>query len=330
MDTHVTDAAPPPSPDGRAPDTDAASRDAGRALRRWSMAALLANIGIVVTGGIVRVTASGLGCPTWPTCEAGSVLPSAGGEHGWRQLVEFGNRTLTGVVLLAVVGAWVAARRATPPGDPRRLLAGTLVAGVATQAVVGGITVRLDLHPLTVSTHFLLSMVLIGLATVLVVLARRPGPPRAEEVALRPYGRALLAAGGAVLVLGTLVTATGPHAGDPGTPRLDLPLVWMARTHSTAVWITVGLTVLVLLRARRVDAASARWAGMLLGVEVAQGAVGYWQYLTAVPPTLVIVHMALACAFWVLCVRIAVATGALGPRVREPGSRLPSSATVHA
>jgi cytochrome c oxidase assembly protein subunit 15 len=287
-------------------------RDGGhdRRLLRWSVAALVANAGIVVTGGIVRVTASGLGCPTWPTCEEGSVLPSGVGDHGWRQYVEFGNRTLTAVVLFAVVGALLAARRATPPGDPRRRLAGWLVAGVAAQAVLGGVTVLLELHPLTVAAHFLLSMLLIGVATVLTARARgRPAPSVLPE--LRSLGVALLWLGAAVLVLGTVVTATGPHAGDPGTPRLGLPLVWVTRTHSTAVWLTVAATVLLLLRARSSGAhAVARWASALLALEVLQGAVGYWQYATAVPPQLVILHMGLACVFWIVCVRTAVAVGA--------------------
>ncbi len=316
MGTDVSSPRTGPSGDGH--DGDDAGR---RRLRGWAVAALLANAGIVVTGGIVRVTASGLGCPTWPTCEAGSVLPSAGGDHGWRQLVEFGNRTLTGVVLVAVVGAWLAARRATPPGDPRRVLAGVLVAGVATQAVVGGVTVLLELHPLTVATHFLLSMVLIAVATVLVVLARDDRPAPAAPERLRRLGLVLLVLGALVLVLGTIVTATGPHAGDPGTPRLGLSLVWVARVHSTAVWLTVGATVLLLLRARSADPVVARWTALLLATEVAQGAVGYWQFLTAVPPTLVIVHMALSCVFWVLCVRVAIATGAIGGVTRAGAPR---------
>lgn len=284
-------------------------------LRRWALAALLANAGIVVTGGIVRVTASGLGCPSWPACEGGQVLPTGAGEHGWRQLVEFGNRTLTGVVLVTVLGALLAARHTRPAGDPRRRLAGVLVAGVLGQAVLGGVTVLVDLHPLMVAAHFLLSMALIAVATVLVTLAPRGGAARevaGEPGAVRSIGRALLVLGAVVLVLGTVVTATGPHAGDPGTPRLGLDLVWVARVHSTAVWLTVLTTVGVLWRSRAVGAtATARWAATLIAVEVAQGAVGYWQYLTAVPPTLVILHMALACVFWIVCVRTAVAAGAV-------------------
>ena len=123
----------------------------------------------------------------------------------------------------------------------------------------------------------------------------------------------LVGLGATVLVLGTVVTATGPHAGDPGTERLDLSLVWVTRVHSSAVWLTVGATVLLLLHVRRHGPPEVvRWASLLVAVELAQGAVGYWQYLTAVPPTLVILHMALACLFWIVTVRTAVAAGALG------------------
>ncbi len=111
-------------------------------LRRWSLAALVTNVLIVVTGGAVRVTASGLGCPEWPACDQGSVTPPPGGEAGWHQYVEFGNRLLSFVVLAAVVGALVAARRELPEGHVVRRLAVVLVVGVQAQAVLGGIAAR--------------------------------------------------------------------------------------------------------------------------------------------------------------------------------------------
>jgi cytochrome c oxidase assembly protein subunit 15 len=291
-------------------------------LRRWSLAALLTNVMIVVTGGAVRVTGSGLGCSEWPACEGGSVVPAPGAEAGWRQLVEFGNRLLSFVVLAAVVGAYLAARRHLAErrsegglagrGIERRL-AGWLIVGVLAQAVLGGITVRLELHWATVMSHFLLSMVLVGIAALLHlrVTTARFG---ADEPRV-PVARWVPVAGAVVLVLGTIVTASGPHAGDPGTGRLGLPIRAVARTHSASVWLTVGLTVLVLVQARRLGAsATARAAGLLLAVEVLQGAVGYWQYLTGVPARLVLVHMLLAAVFWIAAVRV----GAIGAAARQP------------
>lgn len=300
-------------------------------LRRWSLAALVTNVLIVVTGGAVRVTASGLGCPEWPACEAGSVTPPPGGAAGWHQYVEFGNRLLSFVVLAAVVGALLAARRELPAGHVVRRLAAVLVVGVLAQAVLGGITVRLDLHWASVMAHFLLSMVLIAIATVL--HHRVTSPPRrsgavaavgavdaagdrAAAARTVPTARAIPVLAAAVLVLGTVVTATGPHAGDPGTARLGLPIQAAARTHSLTVWLTVALTVFVLVRARRAGADRlARATAVLLGIEVVQAAVGYWQYLTGVPAELVLAHMLLATLFWIAAVRVALLAG---DRVREP------------
>jgi cytochrome c oxidase assembly protein subunit 15 len=280
---------------------------ASPSLRRWSLAALVTNIMIVVTGGTVRVTGSGLGCSEWPACEPGSVTPPPGGDAGWHVYVEFGNRLLSFVVLAAVVGAYLAARRQFAAGHRHRRLAAWLVAGVLAQAVLGGITVRLDLHWATVMAHFLLSMVLVAGATVLHHRVRSgdlaADPP--DQPLSVPAARLVPWLGAVVLVLGTVVTATGPHAGDPGTDRLGLPIQEVARLHSTSVWVTVALTVLVLVRARRVGAdrlASA--TGSLLAIEIVQGAVGYWQYLAGVPAELVLVHMFLATLFWVAAVRV--------------------------
>lgn len=289
-------------------------------LRRWSLAALLTNVLIVVTGGAVRVTGSGLGCSEWPACEQGSVVPPPGGEATWHTAVEFGNRLLSFLVLSAVVGALVVARRELAPGHVVRRLAWWLLAGVLVQVVLGGITVQLDLHWATVMAHFLVSMGLIAIATVLHhrVVEPRPAVDAAattsatagEASAATP--RAVLARlvpvlGAAVLVLGTVVTATGPHAGDPGTPRLGLRIQSVARAHSLTVWATVAVTVAVLLLARRAaDRRLARAAGTLLLVEVVQGGVGYWQYLTGVPAELVLLHMLLATLFWIAAVRVAL------------------------
>lgn len=270
-------------------------------VRRLALAALVANIGIVFTGGLVRVTASGLGCPEWPTCDGTRVVPG-GVDTGWHQYVEFGNRLLTFVVLAASVGAWWAVRRYAPERRDLRLPSLLLPLGVLLQAVVGGVTVRMDLHPLLVATHFLLSMVLVAFATMLWFRSRDPAGAVHVTATHRRLAVALLVLGGAVLVLGTLVTAAGPHAGDPGTPRLGLDIRTVARLHAGAVWATVGATVWLWLAARRAGADRlAAAAGLLLLAEVAQGALGYTQYALGIPAGLVAAHILLATLFWVAC-----------------------------
>lgn len=301
-------------------------------LSRLAVAAIVVNVGIVLTGGIVRLTGSGLGCPDWPTCTADRVVPSAGGEAGWSQFIEFGNRLLTFVVLGVVVAVWLAARRyatATPGVSPARArtavrLASALVLGVLGQAVVGGITVLTGLNPLIVAAHFLLSMVLVAVAVVLheqVRGASRAGPvagPLARRLAV-----ALVAVAAVVLVLGTLVTAAGPHAGDPGTERLAFDIRDAVRLHTGAVWLAVGLTVGVALQAGR-RTTLGRAALVLLGVEVAQGTVGYLQYFTGIPAGLVAIHLLLAALFWIAAVRVGLAAR---DRVTTPTDRVaPTSA----
>lgn len=281
-------------------------------LRPAALAAVLANVGIVVTGGVVRITGSGLGCEDWPTCDGTSVVPRGGAEAGWHQFIEFGNRTLTFVVLATAVWAvWAARRDAPHRGDLRRLAWG-LVAGVLGQAVLGGITVLTDLDPLVVAGHFLLSMALLAVAVVL--YDRVSAPPPAEPLpALRRLARLLVPVAASVLVLGTLVTATGPHAGDPGTPRLGLDIRTMAVAHADAVWALVALTAATLVVARALGARrTARAAGVALLVEVAQGGVGYLQYALGIPAQLVSLHLLGACLVWVAALRVGLATTPAG------------------
>lgn len=277
-------------------------------LRPAALAAVVANVGIVLTGGVVRVTASGLGCPDWPACEGRAVVPAPSAEAGWHQFIEFGNRTLTFVVLATAVWAVWAARRDAPERADLQRLSWGLVAGVLGQAVLGGITVRTALNPWVVMAHFLVSMVLIAVA---VVLHERVGgaPPPEPVAALRRLAAVLVPVAAAVLVLGTFVTASGPHAGDPGTPRLGVDIRTMAVAHADAVWALVALTVAVLLVARALGASRvAGAAAVALGVEVAQGGVGYLQYALGIPASLVSLHLLGASLVWVSVLRVALAT----------------------
>lgn len=283
-----------------------APRPAAPQLSRLALAAVVTNAGIVVTGGIVRVTGSGLGCPDWPTCEGTRIVPSAAAGTGWHQAIEFGNRLLTFLVLAVAVAVWVRARRVARDRPVVRRLALALPVGVLAQALLGGITVLTGLHPLIVAAHFLLSAVLIAIAVALHHRVRPAPAGRGSPDPVRRVATLLVVLAGLVLVLGTLVTASGPHAGDAATPRLGLDIRHIARLHAGAVWVTVATTVVIWWRARRgdTDRAVRSSAGVLLAIELAQGAVGYTQYALGIPAALVALHLLLATLFWIAVVRV--------------------------
>lgn len=288
-----------------------------RDLRTAAVAGIVANIAIIVTGSVVRITGSGLGCPDWPTCEGASVVPRAATAE-WHTFIEFGNRLMTFAVLaVALWVLWLVRRQAAGP-TPReatlRRLAWAQVAGVLAQAVLGGITVLTGLLPLVVAAHLLASMALVAVAVALHDRALvRPAP---VVPALRPLSAVAVVAAGAVLVLGTLVTAAGPHSGgDPGTVRLGLDIRLLAVAHADAVWLLVGTTVACLIVARAHGAERAvRAAWLLLGLEVVQGSIGYAQYALGVPPAPVVVHVLGAALVWLAVWRLALAARPLVPR----------------
>ena len=251
-------------------------------------ATLAANCLLVVTGGAVRLTASGLGCPTWPRCTDESFTPH--GELGLHEAIEFGNRMLTFLLAAIAVATFVAAWR-TGRRD-LRLLALALGLGIPAQAVIGGITVLTDLNPWVVSFHLLCSLAIICLAVVFVRVVDRPMSMtvRGPVVTL---GWLTFAAAWVVLYIGTVVTGSGPHAGDLDVPRNGLdPLQW-SQLHADAVFLLVGLTIGLLLAVHAVrGTAESRTAVLtLLGVELGQGAVGFVQYFTDLPVVLVGIHM---------------------------------------
>lgn len=279
-------------------------------LRRAALAALVANIGIIVTGGVVRLTGSGLGCPDWPTCEGRSVVPPADTSQ-WHTWIEFGNRLMTFVVLATAAWVVVAAWRAAWERDDVRRLALLQPIGVIGQAVLGGVTVLTGLHPLIVAAHLLASMVLVAGATALHHRVSGAGTDRAGG--LRPLTTALVVVAGAVLVLGTLVTAAGPHAGDPGTVRLGLDIRTFAIAHADAVWLLVGLTIATWLVARGLGARhAASAAAVLLAVEVVQGGIGYLQYALGIPALPVAFHLLGAALVWMAAWRLAMSVRPAG------------------
>jgi cytochrome c oxidase assembly protein subunit 15 len=260
---------------------------------------VVVQIGIVVTGGLVRLTGSGLGCPTWPECVPGSYTPVIHQPQGIHKYIEFGNRTLTSVVgvvaLAALVGVLLEVRR---NHRPRHLVAvaSLPLVGVVVQAVLGGITVLTHLNPATVAAHFLVSMGLVCASTYLLWRAGEPDGPavpvvRAELVWL---ARALAGVTVVVLLLGTLVTGSGPHSGDAEAPaRFGLDPRAMSWLHSDAVLIWFGLLGMLLLALRLTNAGRRphREARVTLAVGLAQGLIGYVQYLTGLPVVAVALHM---------------------------------------
>jgi cytochrome c oxidase assembly protein subunit 15 len=255
-----------------------------------TLANAVANGVIVVTGGAVRLTGSGLGCPTWPRCtdESFVATPELAG-HG---VIEFGNRLLTFVLAAVAVATVVVVFRSV-----RRDLRGLAVLGflgIPAQAALGGVTVLTGLNPWTVAAHFLLSMVLVAIATVLWLRSREPGvgqPLLRRPFVLLVHGIAAVTA--VVLAVGTVVTGSGPHSGDPAAGRTGLDPELVSQVHADVVFLLLGLTLALLVALYATDSPDRirRAARDLLLVQLAQGVVGYVQYFTDLPVVLVLLHM---------------------------------------
>ena len=271
-------------------DVVTARPDADRALRRWALASLAANMVIVWTGALVRLTKSGLGCPTWPRCSGASYVPVP--EYGIHGLIEFGNRLLTFVLVALAIGLFWTARRAVRAGrQPARLL-GLSVAiglGIVAQAVIGGLSVLAQLNPWVVGLHMVASVVLIAVSMEIVHLVFGLTPVDADPRA-RVLAQAVFWLGLVVVLLGVVVTGAGPNSGDGAATRNGLPLEWTAKIHAWAVWGVVALTMLGVWWTRAHPRARRLFLG-LLGVELFQGVVGYVQYFNALPIAIVTLHM---------------------------------------
>ena len=274
------------------------------AYRRVTLFALVALCFIVVTGAAVRLTGSGLGCPDWPTCAENRIVA----PWEYHAMVEFVNRTITGLVSVAVMLAVLGSLVRVPRRKDLLWLSLGLVAGVIGQIILGGLTVLFELKPGFVMAHFLLSMVLIANAVVLHHRAGRPAGPTRPAVGedLLALGRLEVAAGALAIFLGTIVTSSGPHGGDENAERLPFLLPDVSRLHGIAVMLFLAVTVVTLVKLRRagVDPSLLRRSEVLLAVLVAQGILGYVQYFTGVPALLVGFHVAGATAVWVAVLRL--------------------------
>jgi cytochrome c oxidase assembly protein subunit 15 len=271
-----------------------------RTVRGFALASLVANVVIVVTGGAVRLTDSGLGCPTVPSCTDESLVPTK--EMGAHGVIEFGNRQLT-FVLGVLAGLTLLAALAQRPRRRALVVLAALVLGVIpAQALVGMITVWTDLNPWVVGCHFLVSMAVIAAAYTLWRRTGEPagGTPTSLPRPLRQLTWLVTVVAGAVLVAGTVVTGAGPHAGDADAKRNGLDLESVSQLHVDLVFLLLGLSIATWLamRASAAPRAAVRAAAVLIGVELSQGLIGFVQYFTNLPVLLVGAHMLGACLVW--------------------------------
>ena len=275
---------------------------------------------IVVTGAAVRLSGSGLGCEDWPRCNDQRFIDVSTG-HG---AIEQVNRLFTGLVAAGVVLAVLAALRRRPYRRDLVNLAWGLVAGVIGQVVLGGIVVLTDLHPLANQGHFVLSMILVTNATVLLIRSRDRVERIEIDPATRRTGRTMVIVGAIALLTGTVVTGSGPHAGDENARRFDLDISSVARLHGATVILALLLLLATVVVARRSTSSWSTLSGLLettMAVGVLQGVVGYVQYFNDIPVLLVAVHITGATIFMIvlttLWTRLAADGGASSQIVDE-------------
>lgn len=292
------------------------SANAALPVARWMRGIFIANLvaqaAIIVTGAVVRLTGSGLGCPTWPECVEGSYVPVARQAQAWHKYVEFGNRTLTfilGVIAIATLVAGLAfalqrRRRGLRQRPAITWLSAVPLLGTIAQAVLGGITVLTGLNPATVGMHFSLSMILVAAAVALVVRSRDAGDSPVTFTTsgpVRAYAWTLLGVTAVVVLLGVITTGSGPHSGDakselrfPFDPRI---VSWL---HADVVLLFTGLLIgfLVLVHLVPVARSTRTVAWAILAIALIQAAIGYTQYFAGLPIAEVAVHVTGAVVLW--------------------------------
>jgi cytochrome c oxidase assembly protein subunit 15 len=263
-------------------------------IRAFAWLSLIAQTTIIATGGAVRLTGSGLGCPTWPTCTADSLVPTE--ELGYHSLIEFGNRLMTGVVGIVALVLFVLVWRIRAERRDLFTLAFMVGAGVVAQAIVGGITVWTGLNPFIVGFHYVSSLVLVCVSSAFIVrMKAMPGP---RELAVPGWYAGLTHATTAVLALtivfGILTTGSGPHSGDSAAGRNGFDSELLEHVHAWPGYALLALTVVLLIAAWRLKLPTLGWVVVLLAVEFVQIAVGLYQARNGLPPIAVGVHMVLA------------------------------------
>ncbi|MEV5677670.1 COX15/CtaA family protein [Streptomyces sp. NPDC052164] len=303
-----------------------------KVVRRAALSAVVMTVFIIITGGAVRLTGSGLGCDTWPKCTDDSLFATP--EQGLHGAIEFGNRMLTYVLSAAVGWAIIAVRSVKPRRRGLSRLAWSQFWLVMGNAVIGGITVWAGLNPWSVAGHFLLAN---GLLTVAVITWVRvgegdgPAVPRAPRP-VRNLSWAIVATTVLLIALGTTVTGSGKHAGDSSdVPRMPWDWNAAAHVHAIGAWVVCALAIAMWLALRMVDAPAdtrARSRDLLI-VLVAQGAIGYVQYFSDVPEVLVGIHMFGSSLMWIAVLRLALSMrerAAVAAPVPAPSAERPETA----
>lgn len=301
------------------------TRPSARAVRALAVTSLTLLWVIVPSGAAVRLTSSGLGCPDWPTCEGNQVVPATSAHA----LIESTNRVLSAVVALVAIVAFLAAWRSPEVGRRVRVWTGAAALCTVGQVPLGAITVLTDLHPLAVGAHFLLSMLALAAGAVAVLVAFDAVEHRVRRWNARqgPMALIVLAAAGATLVTGVLVTAAGPHSGDDDVLDRFGDLAGAARIH---VRVAVGFVLLAVLlaawvwRERGADETARRLAAAVVPLMAIQIGIGEYQYRNGLPEAVVGVHVSLAALVWALTVALAVAVAL--PRRGLAPARAPAPA----
>ena len=274
--------------------------------RRISLANLIAQSGIIVTGAIVRLTGSGLGCPTWPDCAPGSLIPVAGQVEGFHKYIEFGNRTLTFLVLAISIALFVFSLL----NEKRNIIVWSFLPLIGTllQAVLGGITVLTGLNPGTVMAHFLLSIVLVGISVKIYDYFNNQRTLKALPKIVDKYVKVVTLVGLAVIVLGTITTGSGPHSGDEIAARFNLDIRVIAWLHADSVLLFVGLVVglLVISRINPESKQIYKITRILFIICLVQGFIGYVQWFNGLPWILVSFHVIGAVITWIAITNLAL------------------------
>ena len=274
--------------------------------RRISLANLIAQSLIILTGAIVRLTGSGLGCPTWPNCAPGSLIPVAEQVEGFHKYIEFGNRLLTFAVLAISIALFVVALM----HKKRQIIlwASLPLIGTLLQAVLGGITVLTGLNPFTVLAHFLLSIILVAISVkIFAYFSEKTYQYKLPKI-VDIYLQILTLIGFIVIVLGTITTGSGPHSGDEIAARFNLDVREVAWLHADSVLLFVGLVIglQVITRLDKDLFYLLTNAKILLAICVIQGFIGYVQWFSSVPWILVSVHVAGAVITWITLVNLSL------------------------